>query len=480
MRCLLAIDCVEPGDTSAPLQASVFIGAVAPGSASLSPSSVLYAPGMMGSADVTSYTTVDATFNGLRVLATPLLWDVLSWLAVPEGLQVTARPQRVINAFLSDEVLPMMIWAVNNMQGRIEAAVSAAAAGGDDGAVGIPFVSPTASASWGAAVAPSRPMSAPMERPVGLEPIETPGIVQPAAVPPAPAGVRSPSEQPVAGNAVRVRVTVNSPAVFLAEDLTDCTSPALGLTANMKAWVDMSPAGDMAVCLDADNVRGMRVECPSRAHAPAASRGSWPAYVATVFSADKCSWLLPHPMCVVLSIPYTSPAGLMYSSLCSCTCRHFRLASTDRADYLKPFSMNMYYAFRPYRLGTGGVAIPALTILRVSALQTIRGRLGYLDVSLMQKALNSFMGQSGSQAPQPGGPAPPSPPAPVISDPSALSNVMTIALPEVNVVITNDIGGTELPLAAIRIEDVHLSSLAWHYQNRQVMVAGTPFYYRFG
>jgi hypothetical protein len=162
---------------------------------------------------------------------------------------------------------------------------------------------------------------------------------------------------------------------------------------------------------------------------------------------------------------------------------HFRLATTDRADYLKPFSMSMYYAFRPSRIGSGGVPIPALTILRASALQTIRGRLGYLDVSLMQKALNSFMGQSGAQsqaqttppatapttAPTPT-PAPAT--APPITDPSALSNVMTITLPEVNVVITNDIGGTELPLAAVRIEDVHVSSLAWHYQNRQVMVAG--------
>jgi hypothetical protein len=285
MRCLLSIDGAEPGEGGAPLQASVFYGAVAPGSTSLSPSSILYAPGMAGSADVTSYTTVDATFNGLRVLATPLLWDVLSWLSVPAELQVTAIPHEALNTFLSAEVLPMMIWAVNNMQARVDAA-TATVGGGGDAVDPVFFPSPTGGWGQGAGGAPARILSSPAGPLRASGP--GPGPAPPAAVSrtagpvtpsPSTTPTPAPSPQPVAGNAVRVRVVVNSPAVFFAEDLTDCTSPALGLTANMKAWVDMSPAGDMAVCLDADNIRGMRVECPTRGRSTAGPRATWPAYV---------------------------------------------------------------------------------------------------------------------------------------------------------------------------------------------------------
>jgi hypothetical protein len=58
-----------------------------------------------------------------------------------------------------------------------------------------------------------------------------------------------------------------------------------------------------------------------------------------------------------------------------------------------------------------------------------------------------------------------------VTDRSALSTLVNITLPEVHVVVTNDIGGTELPLAALCIEDVNVSSLAWHFQNRTVHVA---------
>ncbi len=151
-------------------------------------------------------------------------------------------------------------------------------------------------------------------------------------------------------------------------------------------------------------------------------------------------------------------------------------------------------------------------MIRAAALQTIRGRLGYRDVLLMQLALSSFMGQSkASDAPSEAGvegdtvdgmavdpsiesqasahseaTSSAAPPASTptqaspdeITDRSALSYVMSVAFPEIDVVVTNDIGGTELPLAAVRVEDVHASTISWHFQNRSVLVAGMHYFGR--
>ena len=167
--------------------------------------------------------------------------------------------------------------------------------------------------------------------------------------------------------------------------------------------------------------------------------------------------------------------------------------------------------------------IPSLLVMRAAALQTIRGRLGYRDVQLMQHALQEFMGPTpaapanataSSESAAPGSAAasaevpdpedatvnPFSAPdgkpvvdiAPLLpteavpppessskeaegeytGDRADVSGVTSLAFPEIDVVVTNDIGGTELPLMALRVEDIHVSSLSWHFQKRQVNIAG--------
>ena len=182
---------------------------------------------MASTAVVNSYLTVDATFNGLRILATPLLWEILEWLAIPPELQVSVPQHNPVCDTLKNDVEPYLASVVNSSIQRSE----------------------------------SQTRSLPDD------------VAVRSQLPPPPA----PPSNVVVGSATRVRVAINNPAIFLAEDLTNPCSPALGLTANMKAWVDMSPASDMAVCVDADNVRGMRVEQTHPESSTSLQAATWPS-----------------------------------------------------------------------------------------------------------------------------------------------------------------------------------------------------------
>jgi hypothetical protein len=181
----------------------------------------------------------------------------------------------------------------------------------------------------------------------------------------------------------------------------------------------------------------------------------------------------------------------------------YRIPEVDRTDYLKPCTFMAYYAVRRERCSALGL-VPSLTVMRVSAPHSVHARLGYRDVTVMQKALGSFMGQdvddgSGMLSPAPdaaggavvgnsGGvqqqsraPAtttaassvPPATKSASVADSKALSMLMSAAFSSIDVVVTNDVGGIELPLAALRMEHVHASTISWHNPQRMIAVAGS-------
>jgi hypothetical protein len=368
--------------------------------------------GMQAQAPPASILTLSLRMQGLCIIATPFVWDIASWWTIPAALQ-----------------FPTLLNVQRAAMKKLAAPVLGSAELLRDMFLTLPVDAPSFPTQLPDVMLHLHSHAIPAAR----KQLQRLQVDQSSGEAPSSAMASEPPEP--FGMAMRISTQMVSPAVFLVENLSNPRSAALAMTFDIRAWVDMSPCGDMAVVSDVSGFRGFRVDAePLQAHSPRSEH----------------------------SLPYQRPAT------------HYRVPPEARSDYLRPCSVSLFYAARIAREG-----IPPLTQIRLSSLQDVRARLGYRDVALFQRAIGSLMGTTTSAATPAVSPSPtPEPLAPVPEAPKysskLLSTHISCVMPCVEVLVTNDISGMNLPLAAFRTENTSISWLGSHFENRTIVQMGMP------
>jgi hypothetical protein len=236
------------------------------------------------------------------------------------------------------------------------------------------------------------------------------------------------------GMAMRISAHVVSPAIFLVDDPVKKQPACLGLTTNMKVWLDISAQGDMSASCDIHGLRSFRVSTRASRVPP---------------------WV------------------------------HFHVPTVERDDIMRPCSLALFYASRPARDVRGRLTgIPSLLQARVSGLYDVRLRVGYRDLLLAQRGVAVLLNSAAtanlptphSDAATPASPPPPPPKTMQTTSssdlPRCLSMHVVCVLPRVEALLVNDISGMNLPLVAFRAEQMAVSVIGSHFQARMMAQLG--------